>query len=245
MVELTCCYVFYANSNQASLNSCGRDPLTDYFSLKSIPTLFTDWFQLISSWSIQIRTRPEKLRGTLLSLLVFIPALTKCSVNAGNSCNKKILSCGNFSLRSHCLKLNRLAWWGYPKTPSKNLHSSTVFNKLDLKQHFQVNDKVSWDIKPYDWKRSCFNEFIEVFLNTRLVPWCVHIIAVKTNSVVTYLIYILAINYMISLELRIIPWSFVQEHSVVRLKPPRVCEQQIARIELCSSKCKNIYVYCN
>ena len=30
-------------------------------------------FQLISCWFIQIRTRPEKLRGTLLSLLVFIP----------------------------------------------------------------------------------------------------------------------------------------------------------------------------
>ena len=50
-----------------------RDPLTDYFRLKSISTLFTDWFQSISSWSVQIRTRPEKLRGTLLSLLVFIP----------------------------------------------------------------------------------------------------------------------------------------------------------------------------
>ena len=140
MVELTCCYVFYANSNQASLNSCGRDSLTDYFSLKSIPTLFTDWFQLISSWSIQIRTRPEKLRGTLLSLLVFIPALTKCSVNAGNSCNKKILSCGNFSLRSHRLKIKS---FGLVTLPQDSVHSSTVFNKLDLKQHFQVNDKVS------------------------------------------------------------------------------------------------------
>ena len=110
MVELTCCYIFYANSNRASLNSFSRDPLTDYFSLKSIPTLFTDWFHLISSWSIQIRTRPEKLRGTLLSLLVFIPALTKCSVNAGNSWNKKILYCGNFSFRSHGLKFDRLAW---------------------------------------------------------------------------------------------------------------------------------------
>ena len=49
-----------------------RDPLTDYFRLKSIPTLFTDWFQLISSGSIQIWTRPERSWGTLLSLLIVI-----------------------------------------------------------------------------------------------------------------------------------------------------------------------------
>ena len=36
------------------------------------------------------------------------------------------------------------------------------------------------------------------------MPWCVNVIAVKTNFVLTYLIYILATNYMISLELHII-----------------------------------------
>ena len=70
--SLTCCYIFLANSNQAGLNSSDRDPLTDYFRLKSIPILFTDCFQLISSGSIQIQTRPKRLRGSLLSPLVFI-----------------------------------------------------------------------------------------------------------------------------------------------------------------------------
>ena len=36
-------------------------------------SLFPNWFHLISSWSIQIPTRPKKLQGTLLPLLVFIP----------------------------------------------------------------------------------------------------------------------------------------------------------------------------
>ena len=99
-----------------------------------------------------------------------------------------------------------IVWLGNatPRLRPKNLFSSTFFNKLDLKQHFLINDKASLDIKPYDWKISCFNEFMEVFLDTRLMPWCVNIIAVKTNFVLTYLIYILATNYMISLELHII-----------------------------------------
>ena len=72
VVQLTC-YIFYVNSNQANLNSCGvtRSQITSDWSL--FPLYSRNWFQLISCWFIQIRTRPEKLRGTLLSLLVFIP----------------------------------------------------------------------------------------------------------------------------------------------------------------------------
>ena len=106
VVKLTCFYIFYANSNQASLNSSSHDPLTDYFRLKSIPTLFTEWFQLhvISSRSIQIRIRPEKFYSF------------ECTVNTGNSRGKKILCCENFSVQKTFFQAH--------------------FSIIDLKQHF-------------------------------------------------------------------------------------------------------------
>lgn len=60
----------------------------------------------------------------------------ECTVNAGNSRGKKILCCENFSVQ-------------------KNLLSSTFFNNW-FETAFLSNDKVSWDIKPYDCKISCF-----------------------------------------------------------------------------------------
>ena len=83
----------------------------------------------ISTYTVY-SARPEKLRGTLLSLLIFIIALTECSVNAGNSWSKKILYCGNFSLRFNCLKFDCLGWGRYRQTPSK---------EEEPEAHFSIN----------------------------------------------------------------------------------------------------------
>ena len=106
VVKLTCFYIFYANWNQASLNSSSRDPLTDYFRLKSIPTLFTEWFQLhvIGSRSIQIRIRPEKFYSLSVQLMLVI-------VGAKRFCVAKI-------------------------SPSKKTFFQAHFSIIDLKQHF-------------------------------------------------------------------------------------------------------------